>query len=504
MRELPKWYKKRGYAHFDTAPHPDGVIALATDPKRVAKYPFWPFLTYVKTTARRQAVVDAAGTKTKKRTKGVAKERPITYAAHLDSHIFAKYASDLGAALEQHEYTGQPFASSVLAYRRHTPRKNNIHFAADAFRDIQERGECDAVAVDLEAFFDSLDHERLRLLWCRVVQSGTRLPPDHYAVFRAVSERRRVDRKQLRTILGRDVPRGRLPGNRRVCTPAEFRSKVREHVSKPEPRGIPQGSPISAVLANLYMLDVDRDLSAGLAARGASYRRYSDDILVVCGPGEAHAVEQLVTAAVENVGLSIKPAKTLRIAFRRCASGLESTEIPAPGGEDGGAGAYDTTPTEQLKPRSLAYLGFEWDGRAMRIRSQTLARFLKKMKRNVNAARLAAEKRHELRLRRAKLYRRFSFLGWNPRANPKDRPAPSGERRHGNFIDYANLGVTISGSEVMRRQIGKQWQRLHDEIGKAEDILELRAPEPALARQLATKRRKPRRGRGIDSRSTAM
>ena len=49
-------------------------------------------------------------------------------------------------------------------------------------------------------------------------------------------------------------------------------------------RGIPQGTPISATLANLYMIDFD-ELIYNITSsvdRPAFYQRYSDDIILIC------------------------------------------------------------------------------------------------------------------------------------------------------------------------------------------------------------------------------
>ena len=46
-------------------------------------------------------------------------------------------------------------------------------------------------------------------------------------------------------------------------------------------KGIPQGAPISSALANIYMLDFDLKVKNFVGENGI-YRRYSDDMVVVC------------------------------------------------------------------------------------------------------------------------------------------------------------------------------------------------------------------------------
>ena len=44
---------------------------------------------------------------------------------------------------------------------------------------------------------------------------------------------------------------------------------------------IPQGSSISAVLANIYMIEADKKINEYVVSLGGMYRRYSDDFIVV-------------------------------------------------------------------------------------------------------------------------------------------------------------------------------------------------------------------------------
>ena len=124
----------------------------------------------------------------------------------------------------------------------------------------------------------------------------TSLPPDHYAVFKNVTRFSWVDRDELTQQLG-----VAWRGKGAICSPEEFRLNVRdarlirrsaeqaEYRDKVGPlRGIPQGSPISAVLANIYLDGFDKEVHAAVERLEGIYRRYADDLcwlVVLCTSG---------------------------------------------------------------------------------------------------------------------------------------------------------------------------------------------------------------------------
>ena len=72
------------------------------------------------------------------------------------------------------------------------------------------------------------------------------------------------------------------------------------------PKGVMAGTPLAPVLATLYL----RDLDAEVAATGATYARYSDDILVVAPAGDLQGLERLVRARLAERGLVVNEAKS--------------------------------------------------------------------------------------------------------------------------------------------------------------------------------------------------
>ena len=82
-----------------------------------------------------------------------------------------------------------------------------------------------------------------------------------------------------------------------------------EEMPEKDAVGVPQGSPLSPILANIYLAAFDREI-------GGHYTlvRYADDIVVMCATrGEAEEAQGEMEAVLEKEGLKLKPEKT-RIA----------------------------------------------------------------------------------------------------------------------------------------------------------------------------------------------
>ena len=130
------------------------------------------------------------------------------------------------------------FSDSSYGFR---PRRS----AHDALKQAQEyvaEGRVIVVDMDLEKFFDRVNHD---MLMARLA--------------------RRVGDKRLLTIIRRFLEAGMMQNG--VC--------VARH------EGTPQGGPLSPLLANLLLDDLDKELER----RGHRFCRYADD----CAPGNVHA-----------------------------------------------------------------------------------------------------------------------------------------------------------------------------------------------------------------------
>lgn len=316
----------------------------------------------------------------------------------------------------------------MLAFR--VLGKSNIQFANDAFELIKQMGNCVAFATDITGFFDNLDHTHLKKAWASLIETQP-LPSDHFAVFKSLTKFAYVPLEQAVPALGIS-PNNPPRSPSRLCSPMAFREKIRgaglvqKHIDK---KGIPQGSPISALLSNIYLLEFDQRLLAEIERRGGRYMRYCDDILCVVPDGQEENLFDLVEGLIGEYGLEINEKKTDTIHFAK-VGGVQKADRP------------------------LQYLGFTFDGARKLIRSSAFAKFSDKMRRGVNLARQSAKKHNNRRhsnlpIWKQTLYERYSHLGSR------------------NFIRYGLRAADEMGSQAIKKQLRPLWGRLERKIAKA-------------------------------------
>ncbi|EQD76099.1 RNA-directed DNA polymerase (Reverse transcriptase), partial [mine drainage metagenome] len=87
---------------------------------------------------------------------------------------------------------------------------------------------------------------------------------------------------------------------------AVIRSGVLGEVTEEDAEGIPQGSPLSPLLANIFLAEFDREVGKRWALT-----RYADDLVVSCATREeAEAARAAAESALKREGLTVKAEKT--------------------------------------------------------------------------------------------------------------------------------------------------------------------------------------------------
>lgn len=413
------WFQPKGYLHFDYPLYPSSrstVHSKVSDPKFVASYPFYPFITFQKIKFKTQKNAD--GTKFLDKTG----KRDLCFAAHLDAQIYSYYSHLLSIPYEK-MLTEQSISETVIAFRKLKcpvtgDPKSNIHFAKDAFAQIAAFGECDVYAFDIKKFFDSLDRKVLKKMWLQVL-GLKELPNDHYAVFKSITSNTTVSLDSLNGLFG--ITEGRKKEIRRLCSPEEFRLKVKKaHISQKN-LGIPQGSAISAMLANIYMLNFDIKMNKFASSLGGYYLRYCDDILFIVPPHLHVNVQSNIEHELSLISLKLNEAKSDFRTFRFNNGKLESKGV-------------------------IQYLGFTFDGRNIAIRPQSISKF----------KRTASSKIQSI----VRSYKRINLtrlqLG-NTEVKMRRKKIILGYTHHGsqNFLTYGHRSAQIMNSDTIKGQLYK-------------------------------------------------
>ena len=480
------WFKYRGYPHIaNKVPlaKREMVKRYVQNPEKIAEHVFLPLISK-QLIQRRFKRYDSFNSNVRAHyviKNGVRvsskKVRTIMYATHLDAHVYAYYNKEiLEPKYEAILKSDVNLNQSVIAYRSlplpdGKGNKNNIHFAKEVFDSITDRGESTAILIDIENFFPSLNHKQLKLSWAKVLGFKS-LPKDHYNLFKAATNYSFFNLASLKNARGH-FDEKRLASFKNNGRDAYFES-VKEFVDSDvqvfknptKGKGIPQGLPISALLANIYMLNFDRAIVKRLVeGMGVMYRRYSDDMLFVCKRGDRDAVEKIVYEEIEKVKLTISIDKTEVVQFTEGVKNDKKELI-----------SHRDIKGEWITDRPMSYLGFEFYGYKTLIKSKNLASFYREMKQSVRrrSRRIETRKQNELvdtlPIFKRKVYRLYSYQGVKKRILISNSGIPN--RKHqkrkfrGNFIRYANNAAEIMDAPEIRNQIKNHWRILQKTIDK--------------------------------------
>lgn len=437
LNNEPSWYARKAYIHFDLPLSDRDAADYVSDPERVARHAFYPLLRYeIRTPRIKKSPPGSAKPFTKE-----PKVRRIAYPAHRDGYIFSYYKSILEHPYEEW-LRSEGLGETITAFR--SIGENNVSLAKKAFDFIEMNPDCQIVVTDVESFFDNLDHEILKNNWARFL-GGSNLPDDHYAVYKAITRYSYVEKHKAYNLF-----RIRLSGRlseasspKRLCSPKQFREKVvtrglvrRGNLSG---SGIPQGTSLSPLLSNIYLADLDLALHKWVTLLGGKYWRYCDDILVVLPGQKGPDIQQRIDFELQSLKLTRNHEKTDTISGRELGS-----------------------------QRQLQYLGLVFNGKDTVIRSSSIHRYRRKVKKSIRLteARQIREGQgnpNSAPFRKQALYNMYTekpLRGKRINARIKSRKL-RGRKHMRNFTYYMSRAARRLNSSRLSRQRTRELRKLN-------------------------------------------
>lgn len=206
------------YSHFDFKTNIVSSWDYISDPSKVAKHGFYPFIHY-----------EQKQIKFRKKKGKKIKVRNIYYAAHIDSCIYQYYSFLLNEKYND-RVKNDNLSDVAVAYRTDLG-KSNIHFAKSAFDFMKNSDTCYIMIGDFTDFFDTLEHNYLKYRICDLMGTNC-LPNDYYSVFKNVTKYSYVELTDLLKLNQlEDTPTGRYHLNNKAKVLDT--DKFRENKEKP-------------------------------------------------------------------------------------------------------------------------------------------------------------------------------------------------------------------------------------------------------------------------------
>ena len=401
--------RERKYIHFDRPLSEQDRAKVRATSSAIMSNSFWPLLAFSKT--ERRVKRDKEGT-----ISFNEKVREIKFGSHYDSAILEHFSKNLAADYEVF-IRDKPISDLVLAYRRGVG--NNIYHAENLFEEIRQRGETTAIAVDISGFFDNIKHAVL-LNNIKSVRKVDRLSDPDYKIFTRMTQFEWIDTSIIeQRLLGIRRPKGR------ICDAYQFRKHLRAKGDSAIEKnlkffGIPQGTPLSGLYANISLLNFDEELYRHFSNLGGSFRRYSDDIAILI-PKDVHSNTAIafVRDKLKEIGLELSEHKTEISKF-----------------------VFDDRTGNVAADKPFQYLGFTFDGKRVLIRQSSLNRYYSKMRSGIHAKILAAHRNGvpPSAIYMRELFRKYTHFG-----------------KHRNFPRYAYRASREMNAPEIKKQIANHF-----------------------------------------------
>ncbi|HAE36768.1 TPA: hypothetical protein DCX66_03625 [Candidatus Nomurabacteria bacterium] len=382
QNELIQKRRPRRYLHFDKpiVKITEEIANEITNPELIKSHSFYPLF---KSPIGNRIYKKDPKTNIKKI---VWKDRPISYPSHYDSLIYSWYTYQLEFFYEK-QIKDCGLDDNVIAYRK--LGKSNIDFALEVFGFVKKKKECASLSLDIEGFYDNLDFDILKNSWKNNLGVKS-LPDDHFNVFKSITRYSYIRRREiikLKKSIAEIYPNKKFILNSKTLDFLRDNKKIKKNKAK----GIPQGTPISCVLANLYMLPSDKAILNKINNLGGLYRRYSDDIIIICPQNKLAEIESFAKETIQGLKLKIQDSKTEKRLFKNNDNKFICID-------------------EDDKNSRLNYLGIVLSSDDTYLRHKGYAKFERKMTKFIYK-KVEEAKELKIPIFKRKIYERFSSFG---------------------------------------------------------------------------------------------
>ena len=435
-KSFENWLEKasviKGYAHFDERVALKSIISRISQPSYIEHHAFKPFIHY-------SQIFEKFSKQERKE-----KIRELYYSSHQDRCIY-QYYSHILDELYIKRVQSDNISDVAIAYRTDL-HKNNIHFAKQAFDFIKSQKQCIIMVGDFTNFFDNLQHQYLKYQLCNLLGCTT-LPNDFYKVFRSITKFSYVNLVDILSYykLEDTFANRRDLNSKDVIMPIQELRKNKNLIhTNVNAFGIPQGSAISAILSNIYMLDFDKSIHEYVKLQNGLYLRYSDDsifIFPIENKTEFLTHYNFLMNSIKAIpNLELQKEKTKLYFYSN--NSLENIDTLI-GNESNGKNIID-------------YLGFSFNGKKVSIRDKTIGKFYYRAYHKADT--IAKWKWFTPKgnfVTGEKLYKTYTIKG--------------AHEKPGNFLTYVKRSTRCFGKEenvshILNVHLGKIKKRAHRKI----------------------------------------
>lgn len=427
MKKKNNYLKYKKYAHFDKKMSINKAKQLLKNEETIKKHGFYPFIHFQIKSKKLEKINN------KIYAVKEPKIRDIYYSAHMDRYIYQHYAYLIGKKYNE-------YAKSIgidecsLAYRIEKG-KCNIDFSYTAFNFIKKK-DCIVIIGDFTHFFDNLNHKALKERLEKVINE--KLDNQLYKVYKSITKFRYVNIEDIYNYLternGKRSEKYYLRKLSQIMTTEEFRSFIKSKNNKTglnnlnindKNYGIVQGSPLSGLFANIYMIEFDKNMNNLAKEYNGLYLRYSDDFIIVlenmCIKNIKDVYEKIQKFVTEAVQIELKQEKTNIYSYVGNTIKCVNKEV------------LDV----ENKNNIISFLGFTFDGENIMLRNKTLTKYYYKLYRTVKRY-----KKDDSKISKKKIYDKFSTQGVG--------------QKKGNFISYVKRSEKVFCNEKKISKINKK------------------------------------------------